>query len=325
LEKRIVRSALIIGAGSIGQRHALNLKTLGIHVSLFDTDHETLIRVCSEGEYTRCYDLNAALCNDQIDLALICTPNHLHIPIAQKVADAGINLFIEKPLSHSLEGVQTLIDTVKKKNLYATVGFMLRYDPCLLHLKELIKPEEIAFAQVEGGSYLPSWRPGTDYRKTYCSNQSMGGGAILEGVHEIDYICWLLGYPNKIHGVSGKFSSLEIDTEDTAMIVFEYNDKLVSLHMDYLQRKYTRKCKLCKRDGTIYEWIFGKCVREFTENGERKLCWYDSSFETNDLYMDEIVTSLFNMSRGTEPKSTLENGAKVLDIALKAKYGGGKW
>jgi predicted dehydrogenase len=325
LEKRTVRSALVIGAGSIGQRHAKNLKNLGINVTLFDTDGDILTRACSEGGYYSTEDLNYALCKQPFDLALVCTPTHLHIPIAQSVADAGVNLFIEKPLSHSWNGIEKLISTVKKNDLYATMGFMLRFEPGLKHLKNLIDPKDIAFAQVEGGSYMPAWRPGTDYRKTYCSNSSMGGGAILDGVHEIDYICWLLGYPDKIHGVSGKFSSLELDTEDTAMIIFEYSDKLVSLHMDYLQKKYTRRCKLCKRDGTVYEWTFGNSVREHTGGVERILCQYDDTFETNELYMDELVRVLLNITQGVQPTSTLENGAKVLDIALKARYGGGKW
>lgn len=319
--KRTVRSALVIGgAGSIGMRHASNLKELGIAVSIFDIDKYAVDWVCRKEGYTRCENLDRALCEDQIDLALVCTPTHLHVPFSQKVADAGINLFIEKPISHTRDGVQDLINTVKKNNVCATVGFMLRYETGLNYLKSVVDPNEIAFAQVEGGSYLPDWRPGRDYRKTYSANKSMGGGAILDGVHEIDYICWLLGYPEQIVGVSGKYSSMEIDTEDTAMMLLKYNNSLASIHLDYLQRKYTRRCKLCKRNGDVYEWTFGQGVKEITSKGERYVCSL-LDFKVNSLYTRELVNFISCIQNRKQPESTLQNSLELLDIILAAKSG----
>ena len=86
---------LIIGAGSIGRRHAQNCAELGAKVSIHDVARENLTGLCREKGYTPVYDLDAALKHELYNAALICTPNHLHISVAQKVADAKIDLFIE--------------------------------------------------------------------------------------------------------------------------------------------------------------------------------------------------------------------------------------
>ena len=189
------KKIIIIGAGSIGRRHATNLANLGTDVSAFDVDQTLIRKICAENSWNPVYVLDPALEQDQFDAAIICTPNHLHIPYAQKAVDAGLNVFIEKPLSHNRQGVDELVTDVKKKDLVGMAGFMLRYEPGLQYIKNHVVPQDIAFAQVESGSHMPTWRPGIDYRKTYSANRSMGGGIILDDVHEIDYACWLFGYP----------------------------------------------------------------------------------------------------------------------------------
>jgi len=195
---------------------------------------------------------------------------------------------------------------------------MLRFEPGLQYLKSKIEKEKIAFCQAEFGSHMPLWRKGVDYRKVYSANRSMGGGTILDDVHELDYICWFLGYPTRIKSFFGKYSDFEIDVEDTAMILFEYSDKIVSIHSDYLQRKYSRRCKICDKEGYIYEWIFGDSVRISDKNGEH-IFSYCSSFDLNQLYIDEMRYFLDCIQRRVEADSGLYNGKKILEIALAAK------
>lgn len=310
---------LVIGAGSIGRRHARNLKTLGAKVSLFDVNTSLLESTCREEDYTACTNLEQSISRGHYDAAVVCAPTHLHIPVAQQIADAGINLFIEKPLSHNLDGTEQLMATVSKKGLIAMMGFMLRFEPGLQYLKSRLNPEKIAFAQVEAASFMPLWRPGTDYRKTYSANRSMGGGVILDDVHEIDYICWLFGYPETISGSFGKYSSIDMDAEDIAMLQFQYRDKLVSLHSDYLQRRNARRCKICDRDGFTTEWEFGSHVTEFRENGPVTFSYKDH-FDVNQLYLDEMRHFLDCLSTRTQPGSDLANGLEILRLALKAKH-----
>jgi predicted dehydrogenase len=310
---------LVIGAGSIGRRHARNLLSLGAAVYLFDVNSDLLTETCSVEGFIPCPDLGIALRQQQIDAALVCTPTHLHIPIAMQVAGEGIDLFIEKPLSHSLDGVDELIQTVNARNIIAMMGFMLRYEPGLRYLKEHVRKEDIAFAQLEFGSHMPLWRKGVDYRTVYSANRSMGGGTILDDVHELDYACWLLGYPGNVTAVSGTFSSFDIDVEDTAMIIFGYPDKIVSIHSDYLQRRYSRGCKLVDREGYSMEWIFGDSVVIHDSRGKHTFSYADS-FDVNQLYIDEMRHFLDCIRSRTRPESDLENARDIMKIALAAKH-----
>jgi len=309
---------LVIGAGSIGRRHARNLKSLGAKVFLFDVDTELLNTTCETEGYSPCTNLEYFLKTEKPDAALVCTPNHLHIPVAYQMVQSGIDIFIEKPLSNTLDGIEDLIRAVDEKGCIAMVGFMLRFEPGLRLLKEMIHPEKVAFAQLEFGSHMPLWRKGVDYRAVYSANRSMGGGTILDDTHELDYACWLFGYPKNIVSVFGKFSSFDIDVEDTAMISFRYPDKLVSIHSDYLQRKYSRHCKICDREGYTIEWVFGNSVRYSDASGEKTFSYADT-FDVNQLYLDEMQYFIECIRGRIRPVSDLENGFKIMKIALAAK------
>jgi len=312
------KKIIIIGAGSIGRRHATNLATLGTDVSVFDVNQTLLKTICTENNWDPVYYLDRALDQNRFDAAIICTPNHLHIPYAQKAVDAGLHIFIEKPLSHNLEGLEDLLAVQNRKGLIGMAGFNLRFEPGLQYIKQRLDTARVAFAHVESGSYLPGWRPGTDYTKGYSANKSMGGGIILDDVHEIDYTCWLFGYPQSVRSTFGTYGELDIDVEDVADMHFHYSDKIVTIHSDYLQRRYTRSCKICFRDGYSTEWIFGDHVTEYTEAGENTYS-YSDRFKTNDMYLEEMRYFLSCMENITLPESSLENAAKILRIALAAK------
>lgn len=309
---------LIIGAGSIGRRHAQNCVALGAKVSIYDVVQSSLSALCKEKGYTLVADLNNAMKTGSYDAALVCTPNHLHVPVAIEVVDSGLDVFIEKPLSHTLDGVEELIEKIKLNNVIAMGGFNLRFEPGLQYLKRIINRRDIAFAQIESGSHMPTWRPEVDYRKTYSANKSMGGGIILDDIHELDYACWLFGYPDVVTCSSGKFSNFEIDVEDTAEFLFKYTDKLLTIHSDYLQKRYARRCRICLRNGDTIEWEFGKHVKEFTDRGEQVFLYQDS-FDVNDLYVREMQMFISHIRNRSTPESDITNAARILKIALDAK------
>jgi predicted dehydrogenase len=146
----------------------------------------------------------------------------------------------------------------------------------------------------------------------------MGGGIILDDVHEIDYACWLMGYPGNIHCAQGTFGNLEIDVEDVAEIQFTYPDKLVTIHTDYLQRQYTRRCKICLRNGDMFEWEFGKSVTKITKENSDVFSYADT-FDPNQMYVEEMKLFLESVNNRTHPESDIENAEKILKIALTAK------
>ena len=194
---------VVIGCGSIGKRHLRNLKTLlkerNGEVIAFDVNKEALEFVSKEYGIRTETDLNKAL--EEADGAFMCIPNSLHVPTALKAVKHGCHVFVEKPLSHTMENVDELLRIAKEKNLTVTCGYNLRFYKPLQKVKDLLDAGAIGKvygARVEFGYHLPSWRPNQDYRKNYGAIRAQGGGVILDVIHEINYIRWLLGEAKEI-------------------------------------------------------------------------------------------------------------------------------
>lgn len=98
---------------------------------------------------------------------------------------------------------------------------------------------------------MPSWQPGRDYRKSFRCFNDRGGGVDVDLLHEIDYMIYLFGKPQKVHRVAGKYSHLEMDACDLATYIFEYDDKVVEMHLDYFGRVRNRQTELYAEDDVV--------------------------------------------------------------------------
>lgn len=319
------KSFLIAGFGSIGQRHAKNLLQMKAgEVSIAEPSEAGFKAAQELFPQTSYRDFDTALKAKNYDAVFICTPNHTHISLALKAAEAGMNLFIEKPLSHNMDGVETLEQIVLSKKLTALVGCNLRFYYGLPEIKKMLNANalgKILYARVEFGYWLPDWRPQSDYRKSYSANRDMGGGIILDAIHEIDYASWLLGDLKVKTACVEKISSLEIDTEDTAEIVFDCaSGATVSMHLDYLQRSYSRSCKIAGEKGVI-QWDFN--TRQMThydaEDKTTKVYEADSNYVLNNMFLDETRHFLNCLDQKEKPQQDLTFAKKVLRTALEAQ------
>ena len=182
---------LIVGLGSIGKRHLINICS--------KTNYEIIV-------YTRRTDLQLIRRKnikifDNLDLCLKENPNVAfitnetinHIPIALKLAKKGLHLFIEKPLSNDLRQIRNLLQIVKEKRIVTLVGCNFRFHKCIQKIKSLIEQKKIGkiiSVKVECGTYLPDWHPYEDYSKGYAARDDLGGGVVLTCIHELDYLYW---------------------------------------------------------------------------------------------------------------------------------------
>lgn len=315
---------LVIGCGSIGKRHIRNLKGLNAgDIIAHDIQPERRHEVELECEVRAYDDLEEALAQKP-EVALVCTPTSLHIPAALSAAHNGCHLFIEKPLSHSLDGVDKLIEIVAQKGLVTLVGCNMRFHPSIVLVKELLEKESIGrvlCARVQAGQYLPDWHPWEDYRQGYSANRSLGGGIILDGVHEIDYITWFLGEVSQVACLTDKLSSLEIDTEDTAEILLRLKSgTIVEVHMDYIQRAYGRSCQIIGEEGTIL-WDFNdKQVKLYSaETKEWQAFPEKLDYDINQMYVEEMKHFVSCLEGKARPMQDIVAGKKTLEIALAAK------
>jgi glutamate-1-semialdehyde aminotransferase/spore coat polysaccharide biosynthesis protein SpsF (cytidylyltransferase family)/predicted dehydrogenase len=315
--------ALVVGCGSIGRRHAKNLKSLGLQRLAFcDTNAEALQQCRKDVEGELFSNYGEALGSFKPDLVLVCTPPIYHVEEALLALRAQAHVFIEKPLSHESSGVEILIAEARRHDRSVQIGYNLRFHPGLQILKELIdsgKIGRVLWLNVEAGQYLPDWRPWQNYRESYSARKELGGGIILDGSHELDYICWLLGRPTEVSCRAEHLSGLEVDVEDSAWIYLTFPERRrAELHLDFVQRTYTRTCKVVAETGTALWDFTSQEVRWFSadEPGWHSIPYV---FEVNDMYVAEMRHFLESLGRGTGPLIDLEQGRDLIRVVEAAK------
>jgi predicted dehydrogenase len=111
-------------------------------------------------------------------------------------------------------------------------------------VKQNVNPDDVICASAMSSSYLPDWRPGQDYRKTYSAHKDMGGGVSIDLIHEWDYLTWLFGMPTEYHSMINKVSNLEIDSDDLAIYIGKNDKTTFELHLDYFGRQTQRTLDL---------------------------------------------------------------------------------
>jgi glutamate-1-semialdehyde aminotransferase/spore coat polysaccharide biosynthesis protein SpsF (cytidylyltransferase family)/predicted dehydrogenase len=315
--------ALVVGCGSIGRRHAANLKSIGLrHFAFCDTNAEALERCRKEVEGETFLDYADALQTFRPDFVLICTPPVYHVEQALLALRARAHAFIEKPLSHESSGIQLLIAEARRYERSVQVGYNMRFHPGLQILKQLIdagKIGRVLWLNAEVGQYLPDWRPWQNYRESYSARNELGGGIILDGSHELDYICWLLGRPTEVSCRAEHLSNLEVDVEDAAWIFLVFPDRRRALlRLDFVQRTYSRSCKVVGETGTAL-WDFASQEVRWYSSEEQIWHTIPYEFQVNDMYISEMCHFLESLGRGTGPLVDVEQGRDVVRVVEAAK------
>jgi predicted dehydrogenase len=222
------------------------------------------------------------------DIAFITNPTFLHTETAIECAKRGISLFIEKPISNSLNGLDELEKEIKKRKLFTYVAYNLRFHPVINNLKEILpKKEKPIYFRVKSSSYLPSWRQKQDYSKSYSAKKEYGGGVILDLSHEFDYITWLFGNIKEINGYCDKISNLDIDSEDIleAQIICKSNIS-GNLHLDYFSREEERKIQIYYNDKYFEGDLIHNTIRIINDDGSEKKTYYHTNLD--DTYDKQL-------------------------------------
>lgn len=222
--------ALIIGYGSIGERHARLLEGMGCDIAVVSSQN-----------------LEQVLCFPNIKQAInLFSPNYVVIANQTNIhfdsflqlinQDYDGKLLIEKPV------FERRFKIPSNKFSKAGVAYNLRFHPVLTELKHKLTGQRICSINAYVGQYLPSWRPNRDYRNSYSASAEQGGGAILDLSHDLDYICWLTGSWQKVAAIGGRFSDLEIDSDDVFSLLFNTERcPAISIELNYLDRKGRRR------------------------------------------------------------------------------------
>jgi predicted dehydrogenase len=314
---------MVVGCGSIGLRHAANLRTLGVERIVAVDPDAARRRMAAErlGVAVRA-GIDEALA-DGCDLTVVATPPAMHVPVALTAAKAGSHLFIEKPLSHTMEGVAELTHVVAERGLVGMVACNMRFHHGPATIKRLLGERAVGTvvsALLDAGQYLPDWHPEEDHTKSYSAREELGGGVVLDGIHELDYVRWLFGEVRSVAALTSRRARLGIATESAADLLIGFASGVnATVHVDYVQRAYARACKVIGDEGTItWDITTGdvRCYRAPTRAWETFTPPPDH--DINDMYVAEMRHLLGCLTGGT-PELAIPEAARVLEIALAAR------
>ena len=313
---------LIVGYGSIGKRHLENIllqKNIKIIVC---TKRNDLGKLEKKGIIIVNTITDALL--HKPNIAFITNETSYHVKTAIKLAENGIHLFIEKPLSHSMQDIKKLKKIVNDNKIIVQIGCDHRFHPCIKKIKNILNTEKlgkIISAYVENSSYLPDWHPYEDYRKGYAAKKELGGGVALTMIHELDFLYWFFGDIKKVFSITEKSSNLEISADDLSMMTLVFNQNItVQLHLDYFSGPEFKSCKIKGTSGTIYWNSDLNEVKIYSQNKKQwKIILKKKDFKRNLMFIDELKYFLKCVKNKEETFNNLKDGEKTLQIVLDAK------
>jgi predicted dehydrogenase len=324
-------SALIVGGGSIGKRHLRNLLATGRSAAIVDPREDRRAEIATKHPQAEVYaSVDEALGHGPYRAGFICLPTAYHLEPAMRLAREGLHLFMEKPVSHSVEGIPALLDVVQQKKLVAMTGFCLRFFKPLQKTKELIdagRVGRIVTARSFTGVYLPDWHPYEDYRSFYMAKKAQGGGVLLDECHAFDWMQWLCGPIAGVFSVVGTFSDLEVETDDVCEVIARFGTRAVgSIHLDMVDRSARNEVEIIGTTGTVITDLEGHHVKAYDHASQK---WETFSFEPSydRMYVDEIDHFFGCVERGEKPVPDLRDGFRVQRIidACAQSSASGRW
>lgn len=326
---------LMIGLGSIGQRHLRNIRRLygdsaeiiAYRVRRLKTTFSDTMQIRENIDLEKEYDIEVFTDLDKAlaqkpEVAFICNITSEHVPCAIKAAKAGCHLFLEKPVSDKLDNIEELVNIVNEKKIKVFVGFQNRYNPAILKVKECIDNNligNIISVHAEVGERLSTMHSYENYKTTYMARSDMGGGVILnQMVHEIDYLRYLFGDPKSIYAVgNSKGTELDIDVDDCCNALLNFSGIPISLHADFYQYPPSRYISVVGSKGKIKADIIKNHVTLCIGDIISEIDFED--FTRNDMFIEELKRFVKCIEENSKEDITLEDGIKALKIALSAK------
>lgn len=291
-------NCLVVGYGSIGKRHAEILIKIGCRVAVVSRRDISFPTTYS--------NLTKALAKEEPDYVILANETSRHYASLVELTNYGFKgvVLVEKPLFHRVGRIP--INSFKG----AYVGYNMRFHPILQKVFEITREERILYCQVYVGQYLPSWRPGQDYWRNYSAERNEGGGVLLDLSHELDYLQWLFEDWYSIVAMGGKYSSLQINSDDMySLMLCMKKCPMVQVHLNYLDRISRRELTVITDTYSIKADFTGQMLQI-----NEKLIEYD--LNRNDTYYMQHKAIIDGESRFL---CTLTEGLKTLEMVEMAE------
>tara|TARA_B110000091_G_scaffold207316_1_gene245359 strand:- start:1119 stop:2159 length:1041 start_codon:yes stop_codon:yes gene_type:complete len=251
----VIRRVLIIGAGGIGLRHLKGYTQTGrAALSIVEPDPKKQADAIQNFDISHSYSDIGDADLTSFDLAVICAPAHMHIPLMNACVAANLPFMVEKPLAVTLDGVRETLAQVRSNGLLARVGFTRRVADELQQLRAQIQAGKIGdlkLIYMNSSQEFPKYRP--DFQSTYYAKPEMGGGAILDAAsHLFDMLIWIAGRPKQVSCMYDRLVLQGTQTEDTCLINIRFESgAMANVTINQFQKPNTNQQEFIGTTGNL--------------------------------------------------------------------------
>lgn len=312
---------LVIGVGSIGERHLRCFGQTGrATMSLCEINDDLRQTIADRYSIDNAYaDLDAAMA-DEHDAAVIAVPAQLHVPFATKLAEAGLHLLIEKPLSASLDGLDAMQDAIARSKVAAMVAYVFRSIDWVIDAREALNSGRFGrplHLYATAGQHFPTFRPA--YRDTYYNDRATGGGVIQDALtHVINTGEWLVGPIDRLAAIAGHQALDGVDVEDTVNVITDHGGVLGSYGYNQYQAPNEVAITVVCEDGTVRIEQHASRWRWMTDPDPGN-DWHDVQFEPaeRDTFFVKQANTFLDVIEGKQtPPCTVDEGIQTLRVNL---------
>ena len=322
-----MKNVLIIGAGGIGRRHIKGyLATNMVSLSIVEPDDKKISSIKEEFSIDKTYTSIQQANLTEFDLAVICSPANMHVDAMNICAQNNLSFMVEKPLSTSMEGVDEIIQLVKKNNLFARVGYTRRNSHVSRALKSQIdnnKVGDVKLVYINSSQEFPKYRP--DYQTIYYAHPEMGGGAILDAAtHMIDQLIWIIGKPTEVSCMFDRLVLKGTKTEDTCLINIRFESGIMAnITVNQFQKPNVNSYEFIGTKGNLK---LDHSILRFADDDSGK--WkeekdYMQGLDPMEVHQNNFLLQAEKILDGLEGKecdlATLEEAKLNLKVVFAAK------
>lgn len=310
-----MHSILIIGCGSIGERHLRCFQRTGrCTVAACDSNDALLARMRDTYGVPTHGSLSVALASTKFDAAVICTPAHLHLPMAKTLLDAGLHVFIEKPLAIDDALVAEVRAAIAHAHRFVAVAYVYHLMPWIIESRAFLQTGEIGkalHATITAGQHFPTFRPA--YRDIYYARHEHGGGAIQDALtHVVNAVEWLIGPCRRVFCDASHQALEGVTVEDTVNINARHGDALVSYGLNQFQAPNETTIAIHGEHGSVkievHHQRWGVLRR-----GDADWTWHQAPpAERDDLFIAQANAFLDGMEGKATHLCTFEEAAHTL-------------
>lgn len=317
-----MKSVLVVGTGSIGERHLRCFQNLESGVVAGCEPNAALREKIADTYGCEVFSaLDEALASRSWTAVVICTPAHTHIPIATRCAEMGIHLLLEKPLSTSLDGIPALIQTAAGRGLVARVAYVHRSIPTVMAARKLLLSGvtgAVKHVVATAGQHFPTARPA--YASTYFARRESGGGCIQDAItHTIHAVEWLVAPFTRVFCDASHQALAGVEVEDTVNVVGRLRG---DIPVSVVQNQFQAPSELCITIHGLLGSVRVELHRQrvgFLPLGGQDWQWSDLPPEERDgMFVRQARSFLGAIDGEPDDLATLEDGLQTLKVNLAA-------